>query len=218
MTPTRTGFFVAVAALALGSCQPWTVRPIESESESKAGITASDPVAYVKSMWDSRLIPAIDRSAVDVRTLLDALAASPAEAREKFGRRETGGAVYFIVKGEGRALSVDTHSRNGLLFVDVAPFDGRADLAIQIGPVLRGTALRDATGLVRFTDFINQLQFADVANEMNARVLNTVLANLKPPAFKDRVVAFVGAATVDNAAQAPIRDLVPVRLTVEAPR
>ena len=36
--------------------------------------------------------------------------------------------------------------------------------AIQIGPVLRGTALRDALEFVRFTDFVNQFEFAGVAN------------------------------------------------------
>ena len=183
MNRPAAGFLLAVATLALGSCTPWTVRPIDSASESLAAGGALNPAAYVDSIWSSKLIPAILASAVDARTLLDAVAASPSAAREKFGRREAGGPVYFIVKGEGR---------------------------------LRGTALRDATGIVRFTDFINQLQFADVANEMNGRVLQTVLAGLTPSALENRIVSFAGAATLDDAAQPPIRDLIPVRLTVEA--
>ncbi len=216
MNRPSAGFLLAVATLALGSCTPWTVRPIDSANKSKAAGGALNPAAYVDSIWSSKLIPAILASAVDARTLLDAVAASPSEAREKFGRREAGGPVYFIVKGEGRVLSADTRSRNGLLFVDVPPFDRRADVVIQVGPVLRGTALRDATGIVRFTDFINQLQFADVANDMNGRVLQTVLAGLTPSALENRIVSFAGAATLDEAAQPPIRDLIPVRLTVEA--
>jgi predicted lipoprotein len=218
MTRTSTGVFLAIATLALGSCTPWTVRPIDSDKDTKAGGAALNPAAYVDAIWSSRLIPAILGSAVDVRTLLDAVATSPSAAREKFGRRDPGGPAYFLVKGEGRVLSADTRSRIGVLFVDVAPFDRRADVAIQIGPVLRGTALRDATGLVRFTDFINQLQFADVANEMNARVLKTVLAPLTPSALENRIVSFAGVATLDDAAQPPVRDLIPVRLAVEAPR
>ena len=70
--------------------------------------------------------------------------------RHRLGRQDPGGPAYFSVKGEGRVLSADTRSRVGVLFVDVAPFDRRADVSIQIGPVLRGTALRDATGFVRF--------------------------------------------------------------------
>jgi predicted lipoprotein len=122
------------------------------------------------------------------------------------------------VKGTGRVLSVDTRSRNGLLLVDVAPLDRRPDISIQIGPVLRGTSLRDATGIVHFTDFINQLQFADVANELNARVLRTVLAPLTPPALAGRTVAFAGTASMDDGGQPPIRDLVPIKLSVEEGR
>jgi predicted lipoprotein len=107
--------------------------------------------------------------------------------------------------------------------VDVAPYDGRADISIQIGPVLRGTALRDATGIVRFTDFVNQLQFADVANELNSRVLKTVLAPLDATKLKGRVVAFAGALAAPEGKAEPslheaLREFLPIRLTVEESR
>ena len=68
----------------------------------------------------------------------------------RYGHREANGPVYFIVKGDGVVTDLDTRSRSGLALVDVAPFDQRPDLSIQIGPVLRGTSLRDATGVVPF--------------------------------------------------------------------
>jgi predicted lipoprotein len=120
-----------------------------------------------------------------------------------------------MVTGQGRVLSVDTQSRNGLLLVDTPPFDQRPDVSIQIGPVLRGTSLRDATGLVRFTDFENQIQFADVAAELNNRVLKTVLVSLDLPNLKGRMISFAGTASRDPSVQPPIRDLVPVKLVVE---
>ena len=95
-------------------------------------------------------------------------------------------------------------------------YDGRADISIQIGPVLRGAALRDATGIVRFTDFVNQLQFADVGNELNGRVLKTVLAPLDATKLRGRVVAFAGAlAAPEGTAEPPLRELLPIRLTIE---
>ena len=202
-------------ALALGSCVPWTVRPIDGETEASAGPAAANPSAYVDSIWAAKLMPGVLNAAVDARTLLDALAASPVEAQARYGHREANGPVYFVVKGQGVVTGVDTRSRSGLALVDVAPFDQRPDLSIQIGPVLRGTSLRDATGIVRFTDFVNQLQFADVGNELNDRVLKTVLASLDKAKLKGRAVTFAGTLAAEGKAEPPLRELIPVKLALE---
>ncbi len=211
-----------ILALSLGllsSCVPWTVRPIEAGSDTSAGpAAAANPAAYVDSIWTAKLLPAIGNSAVDARALLDALAASPENAQARYGHREANGPVYFVVKGEGVVTAVDTRSRNGTALVDVDPLDQRPDVSIQIGPVLRGTSLRDATGVVRFTDFVNQLQFADVANELNESVLKRVLSPLDKAGLKGRRISFTGTLAAEANAEPPLRELVPVRLTVEGSR
>jgi predicted lipoprotein len=218
---TRTARIVATLALLVGlaSCVPWTVRPIGSEKEPASGSAAAKtPAADVDSIWTSRLLPTVTSSAVDARVLLDALAASRSDAQARYGRREANGPCYFVVKGEGVVSAVDTRSRVGLALVDIAPFDKRPDVSIQIGPVIRGTSLRDATGIVRFTDFANQLQFADAGNELNSRVLKTVLAPLDKEKLKGRRVSFAGALISEEDADPPLRELVPVALAVEERR
>ena len=211
---------LTIMALSLGlvSCVPWTVRPIGGEKDAPAGPASVSAAAYVDSIWAAKLVPAVLNAAVDARTLLDELAASPEDAQARYGHREANGPVYFIVKGEGVVTGVDTRSRGGLALVDVVPFDRRPDLSIQIGPVLRGASLRDATGIVRFTDFVNQLQFADVGNELNDRVLKTVLAPLEKAALKGRLVTFAGTLAAESKAEPPLRELTPVKLVVEERR
>jgi predicted lipoprotein len=210
-----TAALAVALTVALASCVPWTVRPIDADQSVASGPAAASPVEYVDSIWASKLVPAVLTNAVEARSLLDALAASPEGAARRYGHHEANGQVYYLVKGEGQVTSIDTHSRVGLALVDIAPYDGRADISIQIGPVLRGTALRDATGLVHFSDFANQLQFADVANELNSRVLKTVLATLDPAQLKGRVVAFAGALAAPlGKTEVPLPELVPVQFKV----
>src|SRR5262249_51122701 len=129
---------VLAAWLTMASCVPWTVRPIDEEKEPPAGAnTVTSPAAYVDSIWASKLLPAVLNSAVDARTLLDALAKSPDDARTRYGHQEANGPVYFVVKGEGVVTAVDQRSKVGLALIDVAPFDHKPDVSIQIGPVLR---------------------------------------------------------------------------------
>ncbi|HUB32987.1 MAG TPA: DUF2291 domain-containing protein [Bryobacteraceae bacterium] len=206
---------IVAPSLILSACAPWTIRPLDADDAAAGSSTGVSPARYVDSIWTSKLLPEVLNSAVDARTLLDALAKSPGDALARYARGEPNGPAYFQVKGEGVVTSVDTHSRVGVALIDLPPLDHKPDVSIQIGPVLRGTALRDATGLVRFTDFVNQLQYADVANEINNRVLKTVLASLNLATLKGKKVAFAGAVAADAKAEHPLREIMPVRLEVE---
>jgi predicted lipoprotein len=87
-----------------------------------------------------------------------------------------------------------------------------AMMGIQIGPVIRGTALRDASSFIRFSDFTNQFDFAGAANALNDHVLRTVLGAMPVDTYVGRTITFVGAI-----GKSPLRDdgaveLVPVQL------
>lgn len=116
------------------------------------------------------------------------------------------------MKGAGRVLRVDTASRTGLMLIDMAPYDGRAEAALQIGPVLRGTALRDALPFIQFSQFVNQLEFARVGNALNDRVWKRVLAELPKDRLTGATATFAGAASRPEAGG--LIEIVPVQLTI----
>jgi len=207
-----------ILALVVASTSCWTIRPIDSKESASDTDAKFNPDAYVNALWSSKLLPSIENSAIDARSFLDAYTKSPADALTRWGRHDANGPIYLEIKGEGRVISVDTRSKVGLALLDVAPFDGKPDVTVQIGPVLTGTSLRDATGLIRFSDFVNQLQFADVGNELNERVLKTVLAPLEPATLAGKKISFAGTAAGKVNSAPPLRELIPIRLTVQESR
>jgi len=158
MNPRRA-ITILAASFALGSCVPWTVRPLENQTDQASA--KFDARAYAGQAW-VRIEAAIESSAVPVGDALKAPA----------------GAAYVAVKGEARVLRVNRESRAGVAELDIEPFDGTTDVLLAIGPVIRGSAVRDATGIVTFNQFVNQLDYADVNNALNDRVL-AVLAGVK---------------------------------------
>ena len=62
-----------------------------------------------------------------------------------------------------------------------------------IGPVILGTAVRDAAGFIEFSDFANQLQYADVAIELNRRVVAEVLGGVDLGGLEGKTIEFGGA-------------------------
>jgi len=188
---------VAVVAGALAILRPWTVVPIQS---TPAG--TFDPNGYVTSIWESRVVPSAERTAIELQTFTQGMVGAA---------RTDGGTVRAVfVRGTARVSEVDRKSRVGLARLQPLRATDR-QAAIQIGPVLRGTALRDALDFIRFTDFVNQLEFASVSSALNERVMSDVLGPLDIDGLAGREVTFVGAAPLSAAS---IVEIVPVRLQV----
>jgi predicted lipoprotein len=197
------GILGALLALALTACTPWTIRPIGGASGAQAqggGVVPGKPgfnaTAYVNSIWGSQVLPAVGEKATDLRTVLEALKADPEAAKQKYGHREGQRPYNFLIKGQAKVLTVNTTSRSGNLQIDLAPEDGQPDAVIQIGPVIKGTSLRDALPFIQFNQFTNQLEYADVSNELNDHVIKNVIGSLNAASLQGKIVEFEGAFTL----------------------
>ncbi len=129
-----------------------------------------DAAGYVKNIWSERILPYVKEKAVDFAALQEALRQDSALAGEKYGYRAVAeqNPFNYAVKTRAKVLSANVKSRNGRLEMDAHPFDGKPDFTLQVGPVYKGTSLRDLLDFVSFDDFKNQVEFAKLANELNA--------------------------------------------------
>ena len=115
----------------------------------------------------------------------------------RYGHREGTRPPNFIATGTGRVMAIDTTSRAGRLLLDVEPYDGVADVQLQVGPVVRGTALRDAMPFIAFNQFSNQLEYADVSKAMHAR-LTEMLSHLRASTHEEALLTFHGTFTLGS--------------------
>ena len=170
--------------------------------ESLTAPASFDAVAYVESIWPSRVTSSLEVDAVPVSQVTSS-------------GGSVGGAARSVTAA-GVITSVETTSRAGVATIDLDPVDGRPDALLQVGPVIRGTALRDALSFIRFTDFTNQIEFAAVAGALNDRVLSDVLGHVDLAALAGQRVRILGAA-VPGAASGDLPVVVAVTLGVEGP-
>lgn len=181
-------------------------------SATPASGAAFDAKAFVETNWATKVLPAIESAAQDAEPVLAAIAADPAAAGAASGRQAgTGSPFTYTVRGRGVVVDVDREAVVGTMSVDLEPTDGKADLAIAIGPAFVGTAVRDALPFVDFSQFTNQLDYADVSTALNARVKSDVIGKIDIATVKGKTVSFVGAfADIDHKNAV----ITPVMLTV----
>lgn len=204
---------VLIAGVLLSSCRFVPTSEVQALASAQAPDAGFNPDKMVASIWTSKVVPYFDKKAgpfAEVRTLA---AASPDDAGAKFGYRPKSGDVpwTFLVKLQGVVVEANTESRAATIGVDTTG-KGKTDAVVQIGPAMRGTAIRDALDFVSFNDFTNQIDFARYGKAFNTYVDRQTLQKLPRDSLVGRKVAVVGAYPLTSAADTPL--VTPVEITL----
>ena len=168
----------------------------EKSGGANSGAAApTDAKSYVAANWAKKIVPTVHDKAVEITTVAAAIAKDPDAAGKQYGHQAGTGSPYaFMVKGSGTVTKVDTAAPTGPMTVEV-PRPGGSPLTITVatGPVIAGTAVRDAVGFISFGDFTNQIAYANVANEINNKVKTDVLAKVDRASLTGKKISFYGA-------------------------
>jgi predicted lipoprotein len=201
-----------LAAATLPGCKI-VKTPTAEEQAAETAKTAFNPTDKVDAIWQSQAIPSIEKRAGDFNQVQSLIAASPNDAGAKFGHREKEGNApwTYVVKFEGKIVAADTQSRAATIDIDI-DCDGKADAKVQIGPALRGTALRDSLDIVNFNEFKNQIEWAQFGKAFNEKVNASLLQALPRDGLVGKMVKVTGAFPMPTSSQLPL--VTPATLTI----
>lgn len=124
---------------------------LPADPNAKQGFDNLTPQQIAQQTWKTRVIDTANQRALDSNALEDQMKSSGSTP------------VSFFVHLSSTVTEVDmSNNREQKLTFDV----NDRPITIQIGPVIRGNAIRDATGF-KFEDFTNQVQFAQLSRAYN---------------------------------------------------
>ena len=154
-----------------------------SANQTAEGFNAA---GYVDSVWASQLVPHFDKEANELATVIAAIKSNLDDAGHQYGHRAAaeGSPWSFAVKSMGKVVAVNTESRAGTLVVEIPTDAGPQQVTLQIGPVVKGSAIRDTLPFFSFGKVTNQIEYAQVGRAFNERALKEIekpLAELKTP-------------------------------------
>ncbi|MBX2830559.1 MAG: DUF2291 domain-containing protein [Rhodospirillales bacterium] len=170
------------------------------ENDNKATVSGSsygDMPALVEEIWADRVVPHLKSSGADFADILAVLGNDLDAAGGTFGYRPSseGSPWNFATRIEGEIVAAKTDTRAATADVDIDG-DGRADAVLQLGPVIRGTTLRDVLPFIDFTSFTDQIEFAQLSRALNTKAFDTVLADLSREGLVGKSVTATGAFTM----------------------
>jgi len=201
MPKTLSWPILAVAgAVALAGCK---ILPTPKKGEDTAG--AFNPDKMADDMWASRVLPYLEQRAGSFSEVKALAKGDPAAAGAKYGnpKKQATAPWTYAARLEGRVVAWNTQSRAGTIDVDVDG-DAKADVRVQIGPTIPGTALRDTLDFVDFNDFKNQIDFAQFGKALNVHADKTVLSKLPREGLDGRTVKVLGSFVLKDGGDLPV--------------
>ena len=200
------------SGIALSGCKIIKTPTAEETAEARGG--DFNPDRSVADIWDSKVKPYFAEKTATLDEVMLAVNADVDAAGEKYGHREKQGSAPWTltVKLEGTVVAAETKSRAAYIEVD-SNDDGKADARVQIGPIVRGTAIRDSLPFVNFNEFRNQIDWAQFGKAFNNRVNDEVLSSLPRENLVGMKVRAEGAFPLPSKGKLPL--VTPISISLE---
>lgn len=195
-----TAFFAVVLIVLFFTGQLVTiVRPGGANAQDSFPSSGLDfnAAAYVKRIWPLQVVPAAKNNSVALTVFLDDYAKDPAAALKTYGHFVSG-SNNVLVKFSGVVQGDDTSSPIGTMQVNVTDGTKTIPVQVDIGPVILGTSLRDSLKFISFEEFLNQIQYGNVADQLNKTVVSQVVSSLNIDSLKGKTITVYGAYTLDS--------------------
>jgi predicted lipoprotein len=155
-----------------------------------------DSAAFADENYQQKIVPYILDNSYPLAELDAEIIADPNVAGAKYGKRDGNNAAYSVAT---KFTAIGGELKGDLLVLEVEGVT--TPVFLQVGPALNGTALRDVTGLVKFTDFENQLAYQDIGTKLNDKVRDTVLSGIDKTTLTGKRMDIIGAFSLFNPKQ-----------------
>jgi predicted lipoprotein len=196
-------FAVAVLGLSAGGCrlvENKAAPAAQGPGTGGAQDAGSKLETMAQEMWAAKVLPYFQEKAADLSALVPAIKTGIDNAGTQYGFRAGGEGTpwSFPVHFKGRILAANTETRAASATIDIDG-DGKGDATLQLGPVIRGTALRDSLPFASFSNFADQIEFASFSRALNDRAYKSVLEAVPRAGLQAREVSGRGAFTLRGA-------------------
>ncbi|MBQ9275101.1 MAG: DUF2291 domain-containing protein [Succinivibrio sp.] len=184
----------------------------EGHESDLTGEVSFDPATVVNNFWEQNAKTYFEKKAVDVNDLLNTAKGNLKSVAERgYAPNGESGALSFIVKGQGTVTEVKDKLRSGYLLLEPDDYKGEETFRIQIGPVYKGSAVRDTIDLISYKDYTNQIEWAQVSVALHEKIQNGIITPANVSSLLGKKIKYIGCFTVGSD---KVLRITPVELTV----
>lgn len=201
---------VAFVAYSMSGC----VTVVKTGEEGAlTGEVTFDASQNVADLWESQALPELNERAIELPQFLTESGGDLKSLADTYGKYSMGdsGELSYIVRGTGTVTEVNQDKKAGYMTLKIDGYDGPATIRLQIGTVFKGSAVRDSLNFIKYENYQNQVQWADVSKSIHTLIQQTVIDPANVSSLSGKSISFTGCFTVSTNDELLIT---PVSLTV----
>ncbi|WP_320123010.1 DUF2291 family protein [uncultured Sphaerochaeta sp.] len=164
---------------------------------------------YLEGRWDT-ILEEIDDNTIELTSLLQNGNGNFIENIDDFG---SGSKNILTVSGTAQIESVNTDSRAGFLTIKPIGYIGEYTFRLQIGPIFKGSTIRDGLSSIGFSDFDNQMDWSSLSGEIMEKLYDSSIAQLEFSSTEGKMLDFIGCFALDANTKTVV--ISPVRIVME---
>jgi predicted lipoprotein len=182
------------------------------EEDKLLGKVAFDADAEIESIWSTKVFPELLGKAVSLSDLYQDAKGDYANVSDR-GRYTMGdsGELNFTIKGTAVITEAQVDKKAGYVVLEVKGIPAEQQIRLQVGPLFKGTALRDNLTCISYDQYKNQVQWASISQALHNQVLAKVLKGIDFKTMIGKEIGFVGCMTITTDG---ILNITPVQLEV----
>lgn len=202
-------FIVAALVVFLGFKSVYIKRL--DEVNAKSELSDFDAKVFARTLYSEKLPLVID-SAVELNRLVTLLHTDPEETIKRYSHAlAIGNICYFLVRGEG---TIGRGTESGFM-INVKGVDAKTRVSLGT-EFIYGNAIRDASALVRLSDFNSTAEINSISEQLNDIVRSEVIPPFVAKAIEGTNVQFAGAIELNRKyMNLDSIEVVPIRLLVQ---
>lgn len=192
--------FCIIGTLIISNLMTGCVKIVKAGDEAQLNQDNSSKAIDISEKWESDIVPELKEKSVDLTTLLTEAKGDISSVGDKYAKKLQGtdGNLNFTVKGTGTIESINTESRAGYIQIKLSGYIGQEVIKIQVGPVFKGTAVRDSSDIIKLNDYNNQVDYANASTDILNKISQTTLKELDIVSLKGKEIDFIGCFTFDK--------------------
>jgi predicted lipoprotein len=184
-TVKRLALGVAVVALVAAVIidTPF-LTPEEAEAINPPPFSAE---AYAEESFPE-IADAVSTEATDISVLAPMITSDAEAAGREYGTDIGSGKYAYAIIATGTVTEADAN----FLLLDVPDLPEEVTVRVALGSGVSGSAIRDVTGEISFSDFPGQTEYQSVANAYKTIVAREVVAGIDPASLVDQEISVDG--------------------------
>lgn len=184
----------ALLVFVAGSYLTAYIAPLDQQGKAIMPQEEEASEDYLGLHWQA-MMDEVENHKVDLAALLEEANGDLRTVTDKYC---TGTGKNFTVTSQGTIVDANIKSKAAYLVFQPDQVETDYAFHLQIGPIFKGTALRDSLNCIQFSDFDNQMEWSALSNEIAQRIKTTVLDAYDMETILGKRVSFTGCFTLDS--------------------